>query len=102
MAGGLQISRGGNGPGGITNLTANTTGSLQTITLVAPSNIITIINQGTSTNVISVDFNSGTPVVGVGVGIDIPAGSSYTWDGCALTGFTMTSNATIQYVLVAH
>jgi hypothetical protein len=103
MSGGMQTSRGGNGASGVTNLTANTTGSVQTITLTQPSTQITIINQGTGTNVLSIDFNGGTPVIGVGNGVDIPAAGSFTWDGVALTGFTMLgSAAAIQYCLVAH
>lgn len=103
MAGGFQTSRGGNGPGGITNLTANTTGSVQVVTLSQPCCIITIINQGTGTQVLSVDFNNGTPVIGVGNGVDIPAGAGFTWDGVPLIGFTLLGSvASIQYVIVAH
>lgn len=102
MAGGLQVSRGGQGPGGITNFTANTTGSLQTISLVQPSTIITILNQAAS-GTISVDFNGGVPVVGVGNGLDIPFGAGFTWDGAALSSFTLIGSAgSLQYVIIAH
>lgn len=107
MAGGLQTSRGGNGPGGITNFTAQTTGSLQTVTLTQPANIIRVFNySGTS---IAVDFNGGTPVVSAsgGNGIQIPALSgsvpgSVTYDGSTLTTFTLIGTASLLYGVLAN
>lgn len=103
MAGGLQTSRGGNGPGGITNLTAQTTGSSQTITLTQPSNIITIINYSAGT--LAVDFNGGTPSTSAtgGNGIQIVASGSFTYDGCAIPGFSLIGSAgSLLYGIVAH
>jgi len=102
MSGGLQTSRGGNGQGGITNYTYNTSGAVDTITLTQPSNVITILNQAAS-GTIAVDFNGGTPVVGVGNGIDIPAGAGFTWDGVALQSFTLIGSAgSLQVGIIAH
>jgi hypothetical protein len=103
MAGGMQVSRGGNGPGGITNLTAQTTGSAQTITLTAASNVITIVNYSVGT--LSVDFNGGTPTTSAsgGNGIQIAASNNFTYDGCAISSFSLIGSAgSLLYGIVAH
>ena len=110
MAFGYQISRGGQGPGGITNLTAQTTGSKQTITLTQPSNQITVINYSNSAT-LAVDFNGGTPSTSSsgGNGVQIPPSastgqpSSFKYDGPALTTFTLIGSAgSALYGIVAY
>jgi hypothetical protein len=103
MAGGMQVSRGGNGPGGITNLTAQTTGSVQTVTLTAPSNVISIINY--SSGILGIDFNGGTPTTSAsgGNGLQIGASNNFTYDGCALTSFTLIGSAgSLLFGIIAH
>lgn len=106
MSGGLQTSRGGQGPGGITNVVANIPNVVTKVSLTQPSNVITIINYSSSTGnnvTLAVDFNGGTPVIGVGNGIDIPPGASFEYDGVALSSFTLIGSAASDtYAVVAH
>lgn len=103
MAGGLQTSRGGQGPGGITNLTATIPSVATLVSLSQPSTIVTIVNYSTVI-ILSVDFNGGTPVVGVGNGINIAPSANFTWDGTALTRFSIIGSGVTSdtFGVVAH
>jgi len=88
MAGGLQVSRGCNGPTGITSTTTAIPNTSTTITLVALSNVITITNYS-STTIIYINPNGAATTSNFA----IAPNSSFTYDGMPLNSFQIIGSA---------
>jgi hypothetical protein len=88
MAGGLQVSRGSNGQAGITSTTAAIPNTSTTVTLVAPSNVITI-NNYSGTTIIYINPNGAATTSN----FSIAPNSSFTYDGSPLSSFQIIGSA---------
>lgn len=88
MPGGLPVSRGSNGPTGITSTTAAIPNTSTTVTLVAAANTITITNYS-STTILYINPNGAATTSNFA----IAANSSFTYDGSGLSQFQIIGSA---------
>lgn len=102
MSGGLQVSRGGNGPAGMTSITASIPNTSTTVSLVTPSNIITIVNYSTATGVNSIIYLNFLGAATASNFAILPGGA-FTYDGVAVQSFQIIGSAAGDtYGVFAH
>lgn len=100
MSAGLQTSRGGNGILGITSLTATMPTVSTTVTLIAPSSIVTISNYSTNSIGLYVNLNGAATTSN----FQILANTALTYDGVPISSFQIIAPGatTDQYGVFAH
>lgn len=88
MSFGYQISRGGNGPAGVTSRSIAIPGANLIVSLLQPSNIIIIANYSAGTAIFISFLGAATTS-----SFEIAAGASFVYDGPAVTSFQVIGAA---------
>ena len=89
MSGGLQISRGGNGPTGMTSLTATIPNVSTAVNLTAPSNVFCLVNYSST---VSIYVSCISPATSSN--FTVKPGASYSYDGVPVSTFYILGSTT--------